>query len=66
VLIFYTKELKPEHILELARRAGLLKRLEEFNTADYLLTSLIYDISKGKEYKLVFSNSSLIFCYKFD
>ena len=47
--------LSPELLLEVARRVGLLKRLKEFNAADYLLTaiSLCMTSPKEREYRLV-------------
>ena len=47
--------LSPEHLLEVARRVGLLKRLKEFNAADYLLTAISFCMlsPKEREYRLV-------------
>ncbi|MBQ9222087.1 hypothetical protein [Succinivibrio sp.] len=47
--------LSPEHLLEVARRVGLLKRLKEFNAADYLLTAISFCMTspKEREYRLV-------------
>ena len=47
--------LSPEHLLEVARRVGLLQRLKEFNAAEYLLTaiSLCMSSPKEREYRLV-------------
>ena len=43
------KILSPEHLLEVARRVGLLKRLKEFNAADYLLTAISFCVLSPKE-----------------
>lgn len=47
--------LSPEHLLEVARRVGLLKILKEFNAADYLLTAISFCMlsPKEREYRLV-------------
>lgn len=49
------KILSPEHLLEVARRVGLLKRLKEFNAANYLLTAISFCMlsPKEREYRLV-------------